>query len=71
MEKGGSKGMVISLIVGIVVTSMIWICHELLGGTVPLPIFNLMGILRTPGILITFIIALKSEGDVGAKRNNY
>lgn len=49
--------MVISIIVGIVITFLIWICHDLLGGTVPLPMFNLMGILRTPGILITFIIA--------------
>ncbi len=48
--------MVISLIVGVAITFLIWICHDLLGGTVPLLIFNLMGILRIPGIVITFII---------------
>lgn len=48
--------MVISLIVGVAITILIWVCHDLLGKTVPLLLFNLMGILRIPGIIITSII---------------
>jgi hypothetical protein len=48
--------MIVAFIVGISITFLIWICHDLLGAIVPLPIFNLMGILRIPGIVLTLII---------------
>lgn len=48
--------MIISFIVGVSIIFLIWICHDLIGAKVPLLIFNLLGILRIPGIVITFII---------------
>jgi len=47
----------ISLVIGSVIIFLIWVCHDLFPETVPLLIFNLMGILRIPGSVITFIIA--------------
>ena len=53
--------MIISLFIGIIITFLIWLCRDLLGGTVPLLIFNLTGILRIPGeILVLVIIAIIS-----------
>ncbi len=48
--------MVISFFVGIMMTFMIWVCHDLLVEKVPLLILNLMGVFRIPGGVITFII---------------
>ena len=48
--------MIISLVAGSVMTILIWLCRDLLTGTVPLLIFNLMGILRIPGGIVTLVI---------------
>ena len=48
--------MTISLIIGIVMTLLIWLCSDLLAGTVPLLMFNLTGILRIPGGIVTLVI---------------
>jgi len=48
--------MIISLIIGFVITFLIWLCRDLLAGTVPLLIFNLTGILRIPGGVVTLVI---------------
>ena len=48
--------MIISIIIGAVITLSIWLCRDLLAGTVPLFVFNLAGILGIPGTIGTLLI---------------
>ena len=50
------RKMIISLCIGVLITFLIWLCRDLLTGTIPLLIFNLMGILSIPGGIITLVI---------------
>ena len=51
------KRILLSFVIGLLITSLIWVCRNPLSANVPLGLFNAMGILGAPGTLITIIIA--------------